>query len=462
MTIKRRFETVCRYFGPDSEGNLLKNLAFLRVVAALLLVWLACPQQARADVYPIRDHNRLALLSDPEQGLDEKLAMIRSAKHHIHIMTYYWDDTPVGLEVAAAVREALERGVEVRVLASRIPTRATDPGMKVREILKEPTADGRTAWVHFVGPVDYPFGVWDNIHEKLLLVDGRVAVIGGRNLSSFIYNARDMELKVEGPLVADLQAHFKRMFDFCVEGHAALTCGKRQAACYVKWLDETFSQESQYFNNFSTYPDNHRARLVTHEAPMDVWNVEMNKEERLAQHDDIVEALVNANFQHLRMYNYFLLHTTRMEEFLSQSVKAGKKVEIITNSLESSAYLSEAGYRVALPYAATLPDGPISYYLWEPTLPEKYLHMKAAILDENHAFVGSHNFTTASTSVSSELAIEMWAKPVVSELIGYFEADKLNRCQPVDRSYFQEQLLSQTSLDGFKERILKPLIEYIY
>lgn len=434
----------------------------LTLGAAVILLLSFTSGVARAEVYPIRDHNRLTLLSDPDEGLDEKLAMIRSAQHHIHIMTYYWDDTPVGLEVAFAVREALERGVEVRVLASRIPTRATDPGMKVREMLKEPTADGRTAWIHFVGPVDYPFGVWDNIHEKLLLVDGQAAVIGGRNLSSFIHDARDMELKVEGPLVTDLQAHFKRMFDFCVEGRAALTCGKRQADCYFKWLEETFPSDPVYFNNFSTYSDNHRARLVTHAAPMDMWNTDVKKEERLSQHDDIVEALVSSSFKHLRMYNYFLLHTTRMEDFLSESVTSGKKVEIITNSLESSAYLSEAGYRVALPYAATLPSGPISYYLWRPILPQKYLHLKAAILDDDHAFLGSHNFTTASTSVSSELAIEFWAKPVVAELIQHFEKDKVNRCTPVDRAYFQEQLLSQTSLDGFKEKLLKPLIEYIY
>jgi phosphatidylserine/phosphatidylglycerophosphate/cardiolipin synthase-like enzyme len=422
-----------------------------------LLPWV----EAAAEVYPIREGNHVTVLQDPADALRRKIALIKRANHHIHIMTYYWDDSPVGLEVANAVRAALDRGVEVRVLSTRIPTRATDPGMKIREILKPPTADGRRAVVHFAGPVGYPFGVFDNIHEKLLLIDGEVAVIGGRNFSSFIWDARDCEFLLEGPVVQDLQRHFKKMLDFVAEGHAAMECGKRQTDCYRQWLLDTFAQEPLYFDAFRSYADGVKARLITHSAPLEDWGIDLSREQRLEQNDDIVETLANAEFQTLRIYNYFLLHTPRVRDFLVQSIEGGKEIEIITNSLESSAYLSELGYRVALPEAATLPEGDVSYYLWRSSSREKYLHAKVVILDDDHVIVGSHNFTTASTAVSSELAVEIWSRPVASDLIAMFDADK-QLCDEVDVAFFQEQLLELRAQRNFQERVFRPVMEFLY
>src|SRR6185436_9604859 len=52
-----------------------------------------------------------------------------------------------------------------------------------------------------------PFARFD--HRKLVLIDGRAAWTGGRNFTELSFSKfPDMSVKVEGPLVADLQECF--------------------------------------------------------------------------------------------------------------------------------------------------------------------------------------------------------------------------------------------------------------
>ena len=52
---------------------------------------------------------------------------------------------------------------------------------------------GRKATFLLFDPFDSDSLITNNIHEKLLLVDGKKAVIGGRNISKYVLEAKDFE-----------------------------------------------------------------------------------------------------------------------------------------------------------------------------------------------------------------------------------------------------------------------------
>ena len=52
-----------------------------------------------------------------------------------------------------------------------------------------------------------------------------------------------------------------------------------------------------------------------------------------------------------------------------------------------------------------------------------YLHEKVMLFDDDHGFIGSHNFGLGSTSVSSEIAIEFYSKPIVDTLVNVFDKE---------------------------------------
>jgi phosphatidylserine/phosphatidylglycerophosphate/cardiolipin synthase-like enzyme len=82
---------------------------------------------AFAKVYDYTHNNRLSLLEDANASVDLKVELIRKAKHHVHIVTFFWDDSVVPKRLADELNKANARGVEVRILTSFVATMGTDP-----------------------------------------------------------------------------------------------------------------------------------------------------------------------------------------------------------------------------------------------------------------------------------------------------------------------------------------------
>jgi phosphatidylserine/phosphatidylglycerophosphate/cardiolipin synthase-like enzyme len=103
---------------------------------------------------------------------------------------------------------------------------------------------------------------------------------------------------------------------------------------------------------------------------------------------------------------------------------------MITNSMATAKSISDKGYLYGLPEMHNLVERGLQLYQWLGSEPEQgqdklfYLHEKVMLFDDDHGVIGSHNFGSGSTSVSSEIAIEFYSKPVVKTLIDVFDAEK--------------------------------------
>lgn len=175
---------------------------------------------AAADLPPGQSGFRSIPLSGV--ALQSRLALIAQAQVSLDIQSFQLGDDTTGHQLLRALRDAAARGVRVRLLLDDFHTTGMDalllaaaaqPGMELR--LYNPFGSGRdsTAGRWLVLALDFD-RLNHRMHNKLFVADGRVAIVGGRNLADEYFrrsgeaNFFDFDLLCAGPVVAELGHHF--------------------------------------------------------------------------------------------------------------------------------------------------------------------------------------------------------------------------------------------------------------
>ena len=171
---------------------------------------------------PMTTGNRVQLLLDGQATFSAMLAAIEAATDHVNLETYILDDDDVGRRFAAALIERQRAGVQVQVIRDSAGTLRT-PAAFFEQLR---AAGVRVLEFNPLNPL-LARKTWElnrRDHRKLLIVDGRVAFLGGVNISSVHSGGssgsglrarpatqtpwRDTDLQVSGPVVAALQRQF--------------------------------------------------------------------------------------------------------------------------------------------------------------------------------------------------------------------------------------------------------------
>jgi cardiolipin synthase A/B len=148
--------------------------------------------------------NRVELLENGEAYFPAVLDAISTARHEVLIETFILFEDKVGMELQRALIEAARRGVRVDMtvdgwgsidLSKRYLAALADAGVCVRMFDPQPRVLGLR--LH----------VFRRMHRKIVVVDGRIAFVGGINFSrdhldDFGPQAKqDYSVSIEGPLV---------------------------------------------------------------------------------------------------------------------------------------------------------------------------------------------------------------------------------------------------------------------
>lgn len=160
-------------------------------------------------------------------ALDARVQLLRRAAHGIDLQTYHLAADGVGKLILRELRDAARRGVRVRLLLDDWYTDGMDPlllglaatpGVEVR--LFNPFVAGRGSALGRLWGLATDFGRLNHrMHNKLLIVDGVLAVAGGRNLTDEYFlrgtegNFIDFDVLLAGPVVAQLGAWFDRYWN---------------------------------------------------------------------------------------------------------------------------------------------------------------------------------------------------------------------------------------------------------
>lgn len=122
--------------------------------------------------------DRVELVHSGEDYFARLLRLIADAQRSLHIQTYIFADDRTGREVAEALLEAVQRGVQVWVIADGFGSAAL-PGAFVQR-LKEGGVHFRF-FRHIVSVWRWQGG--RTLHQKVVVADARRALIGGINIA---------------------------------------------------------------------------------------------------------------------------------------------------------------------------------------------------------------------------------------------------------------------------------------
>lgn len=168
--------------------------------------------------------NKLRLLQDGPATYAAMFAAIRAARHSINLETYIFEDGNIGTEFADLLLTRQAAGVQVNVIYDSVG--CLDTPVEFFDRLRE--GGIRVLEFNPINPANVHKRKWllnNRDHRKLLVVDGRIAFLGGINISesyssgSFSRSGkrkhgqsqagwRDTQLQIEGPVVAELQQDF--------------------------------------------------------------------------------------------------------------------------------------------------------------------------------------------------------------------------------------------------------------
>lgn len=165
--------------------------------------------------------NDAQLLIDGPATHTAMFEAIAEARRYIHLETYILDQEEPGRRLADLLETKRGEGVEVRLLYDSVGSIGTPP----QYFGRLQAAGVAVCEFNPVNPLKAPRGwqINNRNHRKVLVVDGVVAFTGGINISG-VYSAgsgsskhdkgsreegwRDTHVRVEGPVVADLQHNF--------------------------------------------------------------------------------------------------------------------------------------------------------------------------------------------------------------------------------------------------------------
>ncbi len=394
-----------------------------KLIFTLMCVFATISVEAK--VYPYSQNNQLTLMEDPVAASEVKLQMVREAKHHIHITTFYWDDSTFSKRLARELVRANNRGVEVRILTTHFANMVSDMLGRSKKWLS--TKNSKAVFNYLRLKPGEGLGLTNNMHEKIFLVDGERAIIGGRNISERSFSGKDMEVMIEGPVLHQVQDHFRIMHDFLTKLEKKSKCRNDVVSCLTasKELEQArfFADDIDYYIAPKIFEPGIEARIITHEAILKQHQNIFKIKERVKMNDDVMNTVMAIDFNKLRAYHYFIIPTAAYKIHLEKKLEEGKEILMITNSQKSASVVSSKGYFYSLPEMNKLVSQGLEMYLWKGDGELPYLHQKTMIFDEDHVIIGSHNFGIGSTSVSNEIVIEFKSKEIAGRLIEVFDAE---------------------------------------
>jgi len=312
----------------------------------------------------------MELLVEGDDSYDAYAGLITEAQCHINIETLNFDDdTSYERDVAGEFIQMLvdraAAGVSVNVMLDPLNQEWLSRPESV-DILR---AGGAT--VRYYAPPPERCGldqVLYRTHKKLLVADGRRAIIGSGNFG-FRYLVtgqwRETNLLLTGPVVATIQEEFIRDWEA---------------------MGETFISTDGLFPELE--PTGDLAIRLIDQRPA-VGDFDIN--------NALVIALRSARKSVLIETPYFN-PTQWLADEIFDAANRGIKVTLATNSAESTDFAFLLDFSAVF-FEDFLANG-IDVFLWQP--PERNLHSKVIIVDDAFALVTSFNLNNRSVAWDTE------------------------------------------------------------
>ena len=372
------------------------------------------------------------LLEDNADALRIRIALAALAVETLDIQYFIWQDDMTGRLLMKHVLEAADRGVRVRFLIDDLAV--VGRHAELESLNAHPRVEVRVfnPW-RMRAPVLRPFEFVARIgrlnhrmHNKVLVADGRFAILGGRNIGDryfgvydeFVQN--DVDLMLAGALLDDVMASFETFWSS--ELSLPVGAGQGDASMIRAACERAVAENAEMLAEFAPPPrgwDAYLADVVGTATRgegrllLDSPDVHDGRPTQLYEH---FKALLASAEEDVIISSPYLVPDREMIGLIDELVGRGVRVRIITNSLASNSHvIAHSAYkkwrRSLLGAGAEIyemrADAPILERYRTPPATPKWLalHTKAVVVDGRRSFVGSPNLDPRSMILNTEIGV---------------------------------------------------------
>ncbi|HEY8098871.1 MAG TPA: phospholipase D family protein, partial [Methylobacter sp.] len=399
-------------------------------------------------------------------GFQIRMQMINAAEKTLDLQYFIFHEDVTGRLLTDAVLHAADRGVRVRVLIDDAEMTAGDdrimaldahPLIEIR--IFNPFAD--RSYNMLFRSIEFMFNASRldyRMHNKLLVVDNAIALIGGRNIGDQFFQIdpesqfADNDIFIVGPISHQLSMTFDEFWNSTLSIPAkALSAESASLTALNEYRDTLNEMNRQLQANGINYVKRAATGelfdgIITGRLPL-IWAhaqlVYDSPDKKKVENGDMLGKLMHRTVANVAMavqsellvVTPFLIPDDEGMQLFKNLRQRNVRVRILTNSLESSAVLlAQSGY---MHYRVPLLEAGVELYetrahpgnakgSGQTPAMSRYgnysLHAKLFVFDRQKLFIGSLNFDQRSMHLNTEIGLIIDSPALAQQIAARFEA----------------------------------------
>ncbi len=370
--------------------------------------------------------NSVDIFTSGEQKIENLKRDLQNANHSINIQYYIFANDKVGKEIMQILIDKAKSGVKVKLIYDSVGSIKTPR----RFFLKLKLAGGEVAefFPPFLGIKLLNFKVNYRNHRKLVIIDGKIAYVGGINLrddhmgrKKKLSPWRDTHIKIEGRAVFDLQNAFFNDF----------RCAKLSKLDAKKLVKEGyFPQETL------TDVGDIGVQIITSGPENDDKNIE-----------DAYIKMINLAKKTIYIQTPYFIPDETFMKALELAQKSGVDIHIMLPKKPDKKMV----YYVTLSYVKRLLDMGVNVYLYN-----GFIHSKTLVVDDLATSIGTCNIDNRSFALNFEITAIMYSKSFAQKNKKIFQSD-IKNCELLSKQTFKRRFLSSKLMQAIC-RLFSPLM----
>ena len=403
------------------------------------------------------DRSGFHLLDGSLEGLQWRLALIDSATTSLDIQTYLWYPDHSGRLVLERSVHAANRGVKVRMIVDDLLLQGLDqmvvnlqahPNIEFR--IFNPWKDRRSLVSRAGEMIAQMERLNTRMHDKLLIADGRAAVIGGRNLGdhyfgiSTTYNFHDTDLLGIGHIGLEANDMFDSFWnsEWVLPGDSLKTEPDAKRASIAWTRLQAQSEIAPELASFSRKPQDWQSEFDALVPTLRIGRSELVYDE--TDPDQIQQNVISSMFnffklaeEQLLIMNAYIIPSQPAIDFMQSLTDRGVEIRMLTNSLASHDVPAVNSHyepwrddfiNAGVELFELRSDPAIKTELVDvPPADSAFtgLHSKTAVVDRRYVFVGSMNLDPRSARINTEMGAFVDSPELAEDLAAVIERNML-------------------------------------
>jgi cardiolipin synthase A/B len=334
--------------------------------------------------HPLTRGDSYVVHTNGDAAFPAMLAAIDAARERIAFETYIYQEGEIADRFTAALAAASRRGVRVRMVVDAIGSRK----MGGAHIQKLENSGVKIGWINPVLGSDFEEANYRS-HRKALVIDGRVAFVGGMGVADLWARDtekypkwRDTQFELRGPVVADIEAAFNQ--NWIITGGV---------------VDPEIEPED--------------AARAGSASSIVVWSAPQGGANELKL---LYLLALAAARQQVDIQSPYLITDESSQWSIREARNRGVRVRLLVEGDKTDAkpvkYASRADYERLLEMGVEIAE-------YQPTM----MHAKTIVVDGLLSIIGSANFDNRSLELNDELNVAVFDRGLAARLRADFERD---------------------------------------